>query len=536
MTIRKHALILTLTTLFCLLLGTLSLASTLDVVFDEVEFAQIFRVLGESEGYNVLVDPSVLGKGSFQLKDVVFNEALDLISKHSGYGYQLIGNTLFIASNQRLAELEGKDVRYVAFNHLSSSEVAEALALVLPRSSVYVHPLGGLVVLQGSKKDLDRAEELLLVLDRPQVQVPLANVEQTRSVLDVFQDLSAELNLNLVADPALEAMRLYVSLRNENPEAVIRQIQQLLPIRVELTESSLLVGTLSADSSAERIKVYRLNYAEPEAAFDALTAFVPEAQLRVDTDRKSVIVRGTDLVLAEVDLFLIDFDQPLPQVVLEVWVQEMSTEAMQNLGVEWRGLPSFSGGTAPSFFELQWEPWELILALRALEDLGEAKLLANPKITTMSGKEARIFVGDRVPVVLKQEDGSQQIQFIESGINLKVTPRISDDEYITILVKPEVSTFIWRSDTEYPQIRTREAETIVRVKNGQPIVLGGLLQEQENEMISRIPFLSQLPVLGKLFQWKETKKTQTEMTIFLIPRIVDGEHGVVDQSFFTPAQ
>ena len=178
----------------------------------------------------------------------------------------------------------------------------------------------------------------------------------------------------------------------------------------------------------------------------------------------------------------------------------------------------------------------MILALKILEEQGDATILANPKITTISGQEASIFVGDRVPVVLDSPDGTRTMEFLESGINLRVTPRISDDDYVTILVQPEVSTFIWRTDTAYPQIRTREAETTVRVKSGQPFVLGGLIQEQENELLKQIPFLSQLPVLGKLFQWKETSRTQTEMTIFVIPRIVNEDEGVVYPDFFTKAQ
>ena len=78
--------------------------------------------------------------------------------------------------------------------------------------------------------------------------------------------------------------------------------------------------------------------------------------------------------------------------------------------------------------------------------------------------------------------------------------------------------------------------TNVRVKDGQPFVLGGLLQEEENESIRSIPFLSQLPLFGKLFQWKETKHKQTEMTIFVVPRIVGDDEGVVNQDFFTQAR
>ena len=511
------------------------LAGELGLSFEQADYAQIYRVLGEAEGLNVVIDPAVTGKGTFQLKGVTFKEALDLLSTVSGYKYRLDNGTLLVATPQMLEAFEGKEIRYVQVHSLSSSEVLEALSLVMPRSDVYVHPQGGIVVLQGSKAILDQGEELLLTLERSQNPSVLLADSSTSSLLEIFKELSAAMELNLVADPALEQTRLHLELRNENPEEIIRKIQMLIPLRVEITENTLAVGSL-ASSTQERIKVYHLNYADPQTTRVALSMLMDGQKIQLDEDRKSLIVRGTDAELAEVDLFLVDYDKSAPQVVLEVWVQEISSDALQELGVEWRGVPSFKGGNAPVFFELKWEPWELILALRVLEEQGQAKLLANPQITTLSGQEASIFVGDRVPVVLDGPDGSRTMEFLESGINLKVTPRISDDDYVTILVQPEVSTFIWRTDTDYPQIRTREAETTVRVKSGQPFVLGGLLQEQENELIKRIPFLSQLPVLGKLFQWKESSKTQTEMTIFLIPRIVEEGQGVVHQDFFTQAQ
>ena len=516
----------------CLVLSTPSLAQTLDLAFQEVDYSQIFMALGASQGLNVEVDPAVTGQGTFQLKGVTFEEALELVAQVSGCTYRISGNTLLVSSGQSTAELNRTDVRYVPVENLTREEIFEALNLVMPPSSIYVPPQGGLVVLQGTSTVLDQAEELLFTLDASKTGT---GEQKAKSLLEIFADLSAALQLDLVADPALEDIKLHVQLRSQEPYALIKQIQLLVPLKVEITETTLVVGSLAA-SSLERVKVYRLNYAEPEAARQALTALINEEQIRIDQDRKSIIVRGTELELAEIDLFLSEFDQPLPQVVLEVWVQEMTSNALKDLGIEWRGVPSVSGGDAPVFLELEWTPWDLILALRVLEEKGEAKLLANPKISTLSGQPARIFVGDRVPGVLKNDDGSSFVSFLESGINLRVTPRISDDEYVTILVQPEVSTFVWRTETDYPQIRTREAETTVRVKDGQPFVLGGLLQDEEHELVSGIPFLSQLPVLGKLFQWRDTKQSQTEMTIIVIPRIIDEGQDVVDQSFFTAAQ
>lgn len=533
MTARNRLFTIASVLAFCLVLGSPSFGSELDLSFDRMDFAEIFRILGESQGLNVLVDPEVSGQGTFQLKGVDFREALQLISEYSGYGYRLAGNTLLVAPPERFQEPEHKEIRYVYTTGVTAAEVLDALSLVLPRDSVYVAPEGGLVVLNGSQELLDRAEELIKALER--AKPAKVSTEQGRTLLDIFKELSAEMGLNLIADPALEEKRLIIDVRSGEPKEIIKQIQQLVPLKIELTEHSLVVGMLG-DQTTERLKVYRLNYAEAAAAKTALSLLIPEGKIQLDADRKSLIVRGTDQELAEVDLFLVDFDQPAPQVVLEVWVQEVATEALKDLGVDWEGVPSFLESTAPVFLELEWDAWDLILALRIMEERGDAKLLANPKITTLSGQAASIFVGDRVPVVLTSEDGRRSMEFLESGINLQVTPRISEDGYITILVEPQVSTFIWRADTDYPQIRTREAETTVRVRNGQPFVLGGLIQEQESEAIKRIPFLSQLPILGKLFQWKETKQNQTEMTIFLIPRIVEEGEDVEYTDFFTTAQ
>ena len=520
---------------FCTALGSLCLANELDLSFEQADYAQIFRILGESQGLNVLVDPDVTGQGTFQLKGVGFREALELIARYSGYAYRLTGQTLLVTTPERLQELEEKEVRYVYTERVTAAEAIDALSLVFPREDVYADPDGGLVILRGSKDLLDQAESLIARLDESKVKKEV--VQPGRTLLDIFKELSAELGLNLVADPALEERRLHIDIRSGNPWDLIEQIKQLVPLKVETTEHTLTVGLLGQEAPADRMKVYRLNYAEPAVARTALSLLVPDSQIQLDEDRKRLIVLGTDQELAQVDLFLMDYDQPAPQVVLEVWVQEVVTEALHDLGVDWEGVPSFMESSAPVFLELEWEPWDLILALRILEERGDSKLLANPKVTTLSGQAARIFVGDRVPVVLKDEEGRESgIQFLESGINLKVTPRISDDGSITILVEPEVSTFIWRSDTDYPQIRTREAQTVVRVRDGQPFVLGGLIQEQDNETIKAIPFLSQLPLLGKLFQWKETKHTQTEMVIFLIPRIVEEGEDVEPQGFFTQAQ
>ena len=108
-------------------------------------------------------------------------------------------------------------------------------------------------------------------------------------------------------------------------------------------------------------------------------------------------MRAKDYEIAQVDQFILEYDQPLTQVLLEVWIQEMSSDALNVFGIEWN--PNFEGfvlsenrdSGSKSYVELTWEPWEVAFALRALEDSGQVKILASPKIATLSGQEANIL-------------------------------------------------------------------------------------------------------------------------------------------------
>ncbi|HHU62087.1 MAG TPA: hypothetical protein GXZ55_09050, partial [Natronincola sp.] len=318
MTTQRRSLLISTVVLIFLLSGAVhGFAQDLDLNFNEVDYNRIFEALGESQGLNVLVDSSVVGKGTFQLRGVTFEEALDLISYHSGFVYRIQRNTLLVATPDRLARLEDKDVRYVQVNSLGTADIYEAISLVMPRDDIYIHPEGGLVILHGPKSLLDRAEELLMALDASEApaghSVPASAGIQRKaySLLRIFQDISDEMNLSLIADPALESESLYLEVSGKKPLELIKQIQKLIPVRVEITDDFLVVGSIDGDA-AQRNKVYRLDYAEPASVEDALSTFIESDRIRIDEDNKSVTVRGSELELLQVDEFLADFDQPLP--------------------------------------------------------------------------------------------------------------------------------------------------------------------------------------------------------------------------------
>lgn len=517
-------------------------AETVTFQFIDAEYKDVFRTLGEAAGLNVLVDASVAGRGSFNFSDVDLIEALDLVAHFSGADYRITNNTLLVAAREKLAQFEKSQIHLIHTRYVNPEQLVPILSMVIPAENIYVKSDSNLIIINGSSEMLREVESIVSKLDVPSER----SYKEEDSVLGILQLLTEELGLNLIADPSLSSIGMVFNLQNLDPMTALKLAAQEADLDLTINQDTVIVsrkGIQEPEPAAarEKIKVYRLNYTDPSVVSRMLQLIVPAERIQIDDGTKSLIIKATETEIAAVDEFILEYDQPLPQVLLEVWIHEIADDAAEVLGIDWSGtLPSLRANSdnPDTLFhaELNWQPWEILFALHALEEQGKARILASPKIAAISGQEATFFVGDRIPIVLTDDEGRQQMEFLESGITLTVLPRISNDDFITIDVRPEVSLFVHSDTTEYPQIRTREAETSVRVKDGQPVLIGGLIQEQEGETINKVPFLGNLPVLGKLFQKSSTTKEKTEMNIILIPRIVDGSEGLVTGSFFPAAQ
>jgi general secretion pathway protein D len=174
------------------------------------------------------------------------------------------------------------------------------------------------------------------------------------------------------------------------------------------------------------------------------------------------------------------------------------------------------------------------VALDALLSGGRARLLANSRLVTLDGRAAEIFAGETVPVVITslQSPGggggvlqSVQLEKIDVGVKLRIVPRISGDGTITTLVEPEVSRIVGfvGPDSDLPQTSTRRARTLVRVKAGQKIYLGGLLSEEKRRTEKRVPLLGSIPFVGFLFRHYREDSARPDLVIEITPRVVSDE-------------
>ena len=172
--------------------------------------------------------------------------------------------------------------------------------------------------------------------------------------------------------------------------------------------------------------------------------------------------------------------------------------------------------------------------LKFLKTLGETRLLSNPKLAVINNQEARIHIGRKEAYVTTTTTTGQtttttaeDVTFVDVGIQLSVTPTINDDGYISLQIKPEISSVVdvltTPSGNEIPIIDTSLAETTVLVKDSSTIIIGGLRREEETENSEGLPIFSQIPVLGNLFTSKKKTRERSELLVMITPRIVSGD-------------
>ena len=302
-------------------------------------------------------------------------------------------------------------------------------------------------------------------------------------------------------------------------------------------------------------KTFRLQFADADDVSKILTGVFKGAASKVEVSVASrinaVVVTGNQATLEQVAKLIKTIDVPVHQVMIEAKIVEVSTEGMRDIGFDWdwgvgkqideqnsasgtfmsvtesmAPIPNIDGydqQTAPdnggaSFFKFGdffRSPHFFQGTLTALEKISDAKTLSNPKVSALNGEEATIHIGQKVIYGGGPDNPPQEK---DVGVILKVTPRINDDGWITCAIEPEVSFAIFEG--QYPRIEKRTANTTVRVRDGEEILIGGLIQETDTNSNQKIPVLGSIPILKTLFSRDTRDRDNMELIILITPHIM----------------
>ena len=281
------------------------------------------------------------------------------------------------------------------------------------------------------------------------------------------------------------------------------------------------------------------------------------ALIQIDPETRSLIVVTDEDTQASVAKIITNLDHPKPQVLIKCVIVEVSLNKDLDVGLEGgytfktgnsgtavaktllgmaNALASGSNG-AYGTFNSGNSNWEATLHM--LSSSGKAKVLSRPSIMARNNQQAVIVVGQTIPLITASQvatDGavSNSIKYQDVGIILRVTPFITSDKTVEMIVAPEISSYTPGNDIKIsanfsaPVIDKRSAETVVVTPNATTVVIGGLMQKKATSNVTKIPILGDIPILGYAFRHTVKTDINSELLIFLTPYIVESTQRIKD--------
>lgn len=369
---------------------------------------------------------------------------------------------------------------------------------------------------------------------------PMALAEQMISqidfsdaaVLDVVQTLAKQSGLDVVisGDKNLaQNKRTTLQLNNVSPEQAIDYVLKTNGLEYEKRGKVILISTRAQEqaSFSAGTKILQLKHLTAKRGAAVLNKIIPTLKVSAGSRANLMVLRGQISQLKEVEGLIASIDKPIPQVLIESKVLEISTSDSMRLGLTYGSQAGVFKFVTDKNTRRTKLAENLQTTVNALISEGKAKVIAKPRIATLDNHEALINIGRRIPYAVPVSSGSNTVQwsveYIDAGVKLKITPCLGEDGLIVTSIQPEVSSISeWRTTAagEFPVISTRNAQATLRVKDGETIVVGGLLSETERETVSRLPILGYLPVAGMLFSNKMLEKEKTEIVFMITPHVI----------------
>ncbi|MFA5059220.1 MAG: secretin N-terminal domain-containing protein [Candidatus Omnitrophota bacterium] len=456
-----------------------------------------------------LAGPNPIILDALELKDMDIADVLKLVSKKSG-----------------LNIVAGQNVRGKITIYLKDVDVRDALRIILESNDLAYIEDGGIVRVMPSKefeltygrKFAEKTEIKVIKLDHSNAMEVATLLNQVKSVIGkVITDEKSNTLVLMDTPQNLQAM-----------EMLVKGVD--VPIAT---------------------KVFILSYAQAEDISKKISESLTKNVGTVKFDKRSnrIFVTDTPQKIQEIEKVIAAFDEKQREVMIEAKIVQIVLSDQYKMGVDWEAIVSdFHTLNLISNFDIltstdksgqlsigTLSSDDYTVLLEALDTVGTTNILSSPRITALNNEEARILVGSTQPYVTTTTTTpatgptttAESVNFIDVGVKLYVTPTIHEDDYITMKIKPEVSSVVrfvtTSNNNSIPVVETSEAETTVMVKNGITIVIGGLMKDEKVETVNKIPLLGDLPLFGLAFRNRDQLLRKTELAIFLTPTIISGD-------------
>jgi general secretion pathway protein D len=376
----------------------------------------------------------------------------------------------------------------------------------------------------------------------------------------VFELISRRAGINFVFDRDVRPdMRTSIVARDSPLEDVIKLLLVTNQLeRKVISETSVLVypntPAKKRDYQEMVVRTFYLANADPKQTAAMIRTLVKTRDLFVDDKLNMIVMKDTAEAVRLAEQLVTAQDLGEPEVMLDLEVLEVASSVMQEFGVKYPDRINFglSGtttdtllgagtptqttvtttGAPPDIAPLPPGPWSwyvanpgLVLNLRKLD--GTVSLLANPRIRVKNRDKAKVHIGEKVPVITTTSTAnvgvSSSVNYLETGLKLDVEPNVFLEDDVSIKVQLEVSNILEQlnvSGTISYRLGTRNAATTLRLKDGETQVLAGLINSEDRKNAAKVPYLGDLPLLGRLFRSDSDQRNKTEIVLLITPHIV----------------
>jgi len=548
--------------------------------FVDAELVDVFQALATQSGVNVAVSGSVKGKTTLRLRNVTLEQAMNIVTRLNGLDYAWVEAAYVVGTPEEVRAMRVSDLRtsVVVLQHIRPEYAQEVLAKLTPDVTVSTQKGVRSVLLLGTEPSLAKAQRALAEIDvMPLPQPPTTETvpiryQKAEEIAEMIQAALPEVkvqpgpqpnSLLVTADsmqwesvrsmletvdvppPPAQATQAIYHVKYTSPSELLATLQSLLPdVNARLAPRTF---TPSVQKPSGGVGGTAQLLAAPQfgggGAGGAATAEAEAAGAPVT----ALILSGAPWTVEHALEILENLDRAPRQVHIEAMVTEVGREDITRLGIDWgpsedaglgaTGVPFVMGEAVPGDataaipakglhigkIERSYLQWSA--SIRALEEQGRARVLSNPSVTTLDGRQTALHTGEtyyyEVAVAAATTGGIvKDIRTFDVGVSLIVNPRVNEDGMITLTISPTVAALRGTSEFALPVVTERSVLTSVRVRDGETAVLAGLVSDEEQITVKKIPFLGDLPLVGELFKSRERRPSHREILVFVTPTIV----------------
>ncbi len=373
---------------------------------------------------------------------------------------------------------------------------------------------------------------------KPAFNKPVSLELRDANIKMVFEALARATGINFILDKDIKPeTKATVFIKKSPIDEAIEMVLATNGLQKKvLSENTALVFPNTAaklkDYQDLVIRNFYLTNAKAKDVSAMVKTMLKTKDIHTDERLNMIVIRDTPEVVRIAEKLVAANDLADPEVMLEIEVMEVTRERLQELGIEYPTSLTASAGLSIEAMRSNNSSTYLFDANPSLnfkKTTGDINILANPRIRVRNNDKAQVLVGDKVPVITTVATAgvgsSQTVQYLDVGLKLEAEPRITLDDYVNIKIALEVSslgtsTTLQGGGVVY-QIGTRNASTLLRLRNGETQILAGLINDEERKNTSRLPGLGDIPLLGRLFSNQVDNRKKTEIVLAITPRVVN---------------